>query len=423
MPIRFKALPPEQAIKFFRQKGYKIGFDHRDVWQAEQQAAFTVAKAMQLDLLADIREQVDGALANGTTFQAFKNTLKPNLVARGWWGRAIQTDPLTGEDVEVQLGSTRRLKTIYDTNLRTAHAEGQWARIQDAKDSFPYLMYDANNSERPRVAHSGWDGLVLPVDDPWWQSHMPVRAWGCKCRVIQMGARQVERQGLKVSKAPAESYRDYVNKRTGETQRIPSGVDPAFNYPPGGRLANLGKLLAAKVEVAPAKFGAPAFRQASKAIMPSLMQDYTAWVNAIDGGGNKGLGARRVIGAYSETVVAGLADIGVALSSAAVSVEQREIAHLFAEERKGRKALPRLWVYALPEKLLKPDAVIYYAPPDGEALLLHVWRQPDGSYYRVAVRPNFKLRGDNYTNTVAGGQILEKQNLSGKYFKILEGGL
>lgn len=422
MPIRFKALPPEQAIKFFRQKGFKIGFDYRDVWQAENQAAFTVAKAMQMDLLADIREQVDGALANGTTFQAFKNALKPNLVARGWWGRAIQTDPLTGEDVEVQLGSTRRLKTIYDTNLRTAHAEGQWARIQDAKDSFPYLMYDANNSERPRVAHSAWDGLVIRIDDPWWQSHMPVKAWGCKCRVIQLGQRQVDRQGLKVSNAPAEQYRDYVNKRTGEAQRVPSGVDPAFNYPPGKRLQNLGKLLADKVEQAPMKIGAAVFRQASAVVMPALMLDYTAWVSAIEGGGNKGLGARRVIGTFSETAGAGLAGLGVDLSSAAISVQQREVAHLFADERKGGKALPRNFVYALPEKMLAPQATIYDATPGNESVLL-VWKIANGRYLRVAVRPNFKLKKENYTNAVRHGQIVNRRNLEGKYFRLLEGEL
>ncbi|MDP1681078.1 MAG: phage minor head protein [Burkholderiales bacterium] len=422
MPIRFKALPPEQALKFFRQKGFVIGFDHRDVWQAEQQAAFTVAKAMQLDLLQDIRAQVDSALANGTTLQQFSKALKPNLVARGWWGRATMTDPLTGEDKDVQLGSTRRLKTIYDTNLRTAHAEGQWARIQESKASFPYLMYDGNNSEHPRLQHAAWDGLVIPADDPWWQSHMPVKAWGCKCRVIQMGQRQIDRQGLKVSDAPAESYRDYINKRTGETQRIPGGVDPAFHYPPGGRLENLGRMLAGKVEQAPVKVGAAVFRQAAQAVMPALMQDYTGWVNAIDGGGSKGLGARRVIGAYSEKVVSGLAELGVVLSSAAVSVEQREVAHLFAEERKGRKSVARAFVYALPEKLLAPAAVIYDATPGSEAIL-YVFKRPGGKYYRVAVRPNFKLKGENYTNSVRSGHIVERDNLSGKYFTVLEGEL
>lgn len=248
MVLRLKALPPEKAVEFFRQKGYKIGFDHRDVWQAEHQAAFTVAKAMSLDLLRDIRDQVDAAIAQGTTFEAFKAALKPNLVKRGWWGRALMTDPATGETREVQLGSTRRLKVIYDTNLRQAHSEGQWVRIQEAKASLPYLMYDHTPSPHERKEHAAWDGLVLPVDDPWWQAHYPVRAWGCKCRVIQVGSRQLERLGARVGTAPPERYDDYVNRRTGERSRIPAGVDPEFAYPPGGRRANLVGFLAARLE-------------------------------------------------------------------------------------------------------------------------------------------------------------------------------
>lgn len=245
-------LPPKAAVDFFRQKGYKIGFDYRDVWQQEHQAAFTVAKAMSVDLLADIRAQVDAALNDGTTFETFRQNLKPNLVKRGWWGKALMPDPLTGETQEVQLGSTRRLKVIYDTNLRTAHSEGQWERIQAAKATFPYLMYDHTPSAHERKEHAAWDGIVLPADDAWWQSHMPVKAWGCKCRAIQMSQRQLDRRGLKVDAAPPEKFYDYTNKRTGETQRVPAGVAPEFNYPPGGRRANLVSFMAGRLERLPA---------------------------------------------------------------------------------------------------------------------------------------------------------------------------
>lgn len=246
--IRLEALPPREAIEFFRQKGYAIGFNWQDVWQQEHQAAFTVAKAMQLDILRDIRAAVDDAVSNGTTFADFHKNLKPLLVQKGWWGKAEMADPDTGEIKKVQLGSTRRLKTIYDTNLRTAHSEGQWERIQASKDSFPYLMYSANNSEHPRLEHSAWDGLILPVDHPFYKAHMPVRAWGCKCRVIPMSRGMLERRGLSVGEAPEVPEYTFVNKRTGEVQRIPKGVDPAFNYPPGGRRVNLPAFVTGKLD-------------------------------------------------------------------------------------------------------------------------------------------------------------------------------
>jgi len=249
--IKFQSLPPAEAIEYFRQKGYLIGFNWEDVWQEEHQVAFTVAKAMQIDLLEDIRAAVDAALVEGTTLAEFRKRLKPLLVQKGWWGKAEMEDPLTGEVKLVQLGSTRRLKTIYDTNLRTAHSEGQWERIQGNKSAFPYLQYDGNNSEHPRIQHSSWDNLVLPVDDPFWQSHTPIKEWGCKCRVIQLSGRMLERRGLEVNQSPKVPVYTYTNKRTGEVQQIPQGVHPAFNYPPGGRMANLNKLLNEKIDSLP----------------------------------------------------------------------------------------------------------------------------------------------------------------------------
>lgn len=239
---------PAEAVAFFRQKGYRIGFDHRDVWQREHQAAFTVAKAMQLDLLKDIREQVDAAIELGTTFQEFRDNLKPNLVKRGWWGRASMEDPATGETKDVQLGSTTRLKTIYDTNLRTAHSEGQWDRVQETKAALPFVMYDHTPSQHERVEHKAWDGIVLRIDDPWVIAHWPVKAWGCHCRFIQLGQRQLDRMGLTVGHAPEDKLVTHTNKRTGETQQIPAGVDPEFAYPPGGRRANLVDYLGGRLE-------------------------------------------------------------------------------------------------------------------------------------------------------------------------------
>lgn len=238
-----KAVNPEEAIRFFRQKGYRIGFDYRDVWQQEHQAAFTVAKAMQLDLLMEIRGYVDAALADGTTLATFQQELMPRLVKRGWWGQQEMTDPDTGETKVVQLGSARRLEVIFDTNMATAYSEGQWERIQRNQQLFPFLEYVRSASSHPRHTHLAYAGLVLPANDPFWQSHLPIKEWGCKCSVIQHTQRMLDREGLTVGTAPPEVMRDMVNKRTGEVMQVPVGVDPAFNYPPGGRRAHLEKML------------------------------------------------------------------------------------------------------------------------------------------------------------------------------------
>lgn len=242
------AVNPAEAIAYFRQKGYRIGFDYRDVWQQEHQAAFTVAKAMQIDLLTEIRDFVDAAIADGTTLATFQAELMPRLVKRGWWGQQEMVDPLDGETKLVQLGSPRRLETIFDTNMATAYSEGQWERIQRNQELFPFLEYVRSASVHPRHTHMAYAGLVLRADDPFWQSHLPIKEWGCKCSVIQHTQRMLDREGLQVGQAPPEVMREMINKRTGEVMQVPTGVDPAFNYPPGGRRTHLEKMLQDKTQ-------------------------------------------------------------------------------------------------------------------------------------------------------------------------------
>jgi hypothetical protein len=99
----------------------------------------------------------------------------------------------------------------------------------------------------------------------------------------------------------------------------------------------------------------------------------------------------------------------------------REVTHLFAEERKPGKAAAREWVHALPERLAKPDAVIYESTPGNEALH-YVWKD-EGRYVRVVVRHNFNLKHKAFTNAVRSAQIVDRDNLEGKFFSVLDGSL
>lgn len=269
--------PPRDALDWFRAKGLKPSFDWADVWREEHAVAFTVAKMLHLDLLADVRAAVDRALAEGMTFRDFQKRLTPLLQEKGWWGIKEMTDPLTGEIRQVQLGSPRRLRVIYDTNLRTARAAGQWARIRRTRDSHPYLLYTVGPSREHRPEHLSWHGTLLPADDDFWTRAFPPSGWGCRCRVRQVSRHEYERlkdSGVPAPPSAAQSPTgrrtlatvpvktaappmpmvEWTNKRTGEVQLVPKGIDPGWDYNPGeGRLAHLQKRLAEKERVSDAR--------------------------------------------------------------------------------------------------------------------------------------------------------------------------
>lgn len=251
MKIKSPGPVPKEALAFFRNKGIKPSFDYRDVWRAEHAATFTVAKAMQLDVLESIRGALDHAIENGTTLRQFKKDLTPTLQKLGWWGKKEMVDEATGEIVQAQLGSPRRLKTIYRANLRTARAAGQYERAQLTKKALPYFKYGLGPSKEHREEHVAFDGLILPVDHEFWQSHMPPNGWGCKCHVRQISQVEMDRRGLTVSEAPEIKMVPWENKRTGEIEWVPEGIDPGWDTNPGHeRFAAVNKMMTDKLDVA-----------------------------------------------------------------------------------------------------------------------------------------------------------------------------
>lgn len=232
MPDALQPLAPEDAIRFLRSKGLAPPdnrFDYRDFWREQHANGFVVAKMLSDDLLLDTQDLVIKKLQEGLSRQQIAAELETVFRAYGWWGQQELKDPLTGEIRPVRLGSQHRIRIIVDTNLRTAHAAGHWDRIQRQKQVFPYLRYVAVMDERTRDQHRAWHGIILPVDHPFWRTHFPPNGWLCRCRVQQLTAAQAERLGG-VTPDPEIEVREWLNKRTGEIERVPIGIDPGFGY-------------------------------------------------------------------------------------------------------------------------------------------------------------------------------------------------
>lgn len=233
--VDFKALPPQEAIAFFRQKGYRPTFSYLDMMHRAHSDAFTVAGVTRLDVLQDIRSLVDDAIANGSTLADFKKGMRQKLSAKGWWQPVEVTDKATGETKTVDLTTSRRLRTIFETNMRTSYAAGQWTRIQRTKKALPFLCYKTVGDGRVRPQHARWHNVVLPVDHPWWDTHFPPCDWQCRCQVVQMTAGMVKRAGLRVWDEPPDDGPPviFTNSRTGEVSKVPKGIHPSFSYNPG----------------------------------------------------------------------------------------------------------------------------------------------------------------------------------------------
>ena len=192
--------PPADAIAYLQSKGLRITFNWQEMLDEAHARAFTVAKAMRLDVLRDIRGGLLDAMREGKTLRQFQDDLTPQLQAKGWWGKQIVVGA-DGQAQQVQLGSPRRLKTIYQTNLQSAYMAGR-AKAQMQASSFPYLMYVAVMDSRTRPSHAALNGRIWRKDDPVWQSIGPPNGFNCRCRTRALTEGQMQREGLSLSEPP-----------------------------------------------------------------------------------------------------------------------------------------------------------------------------------------------------------------------------
>ncbi|MDN7821702.1 phage minor head protein [Burkholderia cenocepacia] len=286
-------LEPADAVAYFRSKGMEITWDWQDMRREAHAQAFTVAKATSLDVLRTIRDMVDKSISTGMTFEEFQKALRPQLQDLGWWGTQEVLDGETGELTKAQLGSTRRLRTIYQTNIQTANMAGRYKRMLDNVDNQPYWRYVAVMDGRTRPAHRALHGKVWRWDDPIWDVIFPPNGWGCRCRVQALSEEEFKRLGV-----PLEDGSDAIQtvqvpiNKAGDTMDVrvvrytdEAGrerifrPDPGWDYNPGADYASeqaLSRVLGEKIDKVPPEMGAAVAANIARAPEAQQLLD-SAW--------------------------------------------------------------------------------------------------------------------------------------------------
>lgn len=253
-------LPFAEQIAFFRAKlGNLIPTQvWDDLWKSQHDSGFMVAGATEADLLADIAAAIDQAISQGTSLETFRKSFRQIVAQRGWTG-------WTGEGSAA--GEAWRTRIIYTTNTSTAYAAGRLAQLKAG--GFPLWVYRHNDAvAHPRPQHLAWNGLTLPADHPFWQTHYPPNGWGCRCFCV--GARHpagAKRLGGEPDKTLPDGW-DTPDPKTGE---LP-GIDKGWGYQPGGTVADTLTVLTKKLQSLPP--------QLAKGLADDLARGATGQVSA-----------------------------------------------------------------------------------------------------------------------------------------------
>lgn len=387
-------VPAKEAIAHLRQK-LKIQTQHWDDIRGQIHArAFTVAGATKTELLSDLHRSVIDAIEQGQSIGDFRKSFDRIVQEHGWAYKGKRG---------------WRTRVIYDTNMRTAHMAGRWDQIERTKRTRPYMRYLTVGDRRVRPEHQAWHGMVLAVDDPWWDSHYPPNGWGCRCSVQTLSERQVQAKGLNVEEGPEIERTERINVRSGEIYGdVPKGLDVGWDY-------NVGK----------AWLGPDiAFGQALAQLAPSLRRHALSRTNVRDYAKNidgdhriwarkalkdsKAAGGEKTFGFITDDVMTWLeTSKDIRLSTATMTITGGELRHA-AQLRKGKRGLPDDILLNLPLAVADRRAVLWDKTHDNLVYVVDISRNKKDP--KLVIGINFKRKGQ-LVNRVVTGALVESFNL------------
>lgn len=333
-------LPFAEQEAFFQNKLNIPTRKWDDLWKAQHAKGFMVAGAYKADILTDFRTAVDKAITKGTTLEEFRKDFD-NIVSRHGWS--------------YNGARNWRSEVIYSTNIRQAYNAARWEQLTDPEQLkvLPYLTYRHGDSRVPRLHHLAWDGVTLPHDDPWWQTHSPQNGWGCKCWV-HGSTRKEYAAAQKAGKGEAPP--SPIDPKTGE----PVGIDKGWGYNVGeAYLTQTHDILLGKLASWPADIGAAAMLEMKAPARKVIEKNYDDFISRTLESGK----ARRdyaLLGALDQEELNFLANKEKSPQSAGFAINDRLIVGKKAvrHQAAGNALTDAEW-RMLPSGIDKREAVLY----------------------------------------------------------------
>jgi SPP1 gp7 family putative phage head morphogenesis protein len=179
--------PFKEQIEYFKSKGFVLNPDAcNKITQSVHAHSFTVAHVATMDILKDIRKELDNVIKKGLTLKEFKKNLPGIMERKGWTGAKAPW----------------RLDNIFRTNLASSYNTARYSQQLEVAKSRPYWRYNAILDQKTREAHRRMNGRVYRFDDPIWQKWYPPVGFRCRCYVRTLSESQLKKSGLNVQTEP-----------------------------------------------------------------------------------------------------------------------------------------------------------------------------------------------------------------------------
>lgn len=170
----------DEAVEWFLKRVPVLRNDLATIDEHARDRAFWITGLAQLEIVSQAHKSLEKAIADGTPFEEWKQSLSTEL--RTAWGNA----------------SAHRLRLVYRNATQQALIAGRWAQINEpnVKRFRPYGLFDGIGDRRQTAICKACDGTILPLDHDWWQTHTPQLHHACRSSVRTLRTREALRRGV-----------------------------------------------------------------------------------------------------------------------------------------------------------------------------------------------------------------------------------
>ncbi len=177
--VLFGPVPHKQAVSFIKDKPAVARGVFALLLPEIQARAFTVAGIESVKTLQALRDRIADVPA-GADWDEVKKELADTISPYLREGEGAEAD------ASARAAGERRAELLLRTHGFQAYNAAQYEVMLRQKDVFPYWRYQTAQDDKVRDSHAALDGVVLPADDPFWQTHFPPWDFNCRCQVVPL---------------------------------------------------------------------------------------------------------------------------------------------------------------------------------------------------------------------------------------------
>jgi len=178
--VLYGPAPHKQAVRFIKDKPAVTRAVYDQMLPEVQARAFTVAGIESTKVLQRLRDRI-ADLPAGADWGEVKRDVVAGLSP--FMPPADDTPEAKAKALEI---ANRRAELLLRTHGFQAYAASQHEVMARQRDVFPFWRYQTAQDDRVRDTHAALDGVILPANDPFWDTHFPPWGFNCRCSIVPL---------------------------------------------------------------------------------------------------------------------------------------------------------------------------------------------------------------------------------------------